>query len=44
MVNASSDGGSIKNIYEEGELDLLSTVSKKEIVRKKEYRCTLSDS
>ena len=34
----------IKNIYEEGELDLLSTVSKKEIVRKKEYRCTLSDS
>ena len=34
----------IKNIYEEGELDLLSTVSKKEIVRKEEYRCTLSDS
>ena len=26
----------IKNIYEEGELDLLSTVSKKEIVRKED--------
>ena len=28
----------IKNIYEEGELDLLSTVSKKEIVRKEGSR------